>query len=361
MRFTHFGAAAALVATAAHAFLLPPTITEAESDIVDILPFEDALSIKDRVMELSCPGCPVSVTDIEGKVHTAQAESVLRLNFTLAFNGQGDQLLLNGHPLYPVDPLSSSFTEPLTADQVVKSPDGSWQYAASPKLGYALAVAHPSGPSSDEMGLVTIKLEILEVVEKFIHGIPPVVLKLVETPSGKLMIGDAEIVPTPSSKSAPSDSNKECTTTLCKWRAIIADKLSKVKGCAGKKGNDHGKQGGVRPHGHGRPRPHGAHRPHRHHHRRGGFARFLRSIVLHVFIPIMIGVVVGVTTSLIGMVAGHLIVFIWRTLFRRGQRGQYCRLQQEVIVEDGDDKKFLEPQGPPPIYEAVLVDEKASE
>lgn len=367
MRFTQLGAATALVAGAqiAQAFLLPPTITEAESDIVNILPFENAVSIKDRVMEVNCPGCPVAISDLEGKMHSTQAESILRLNFSLSFNDQ-DRLLMNDIQIYPVAAESATFMGLLTADQLVKSPAGTWEYSSSPKLGYSLILSHPSVTSNNEqLDLVLVKLEVLEVADKFVHGIPAIVIKLLETPSGKLMIGDTEIIPAPSRVSTPTDSDKECTSTLCKWRAIIADKLSKIKGCVGKNRHSQGKHGqGIRPHGHGRPRPHGPHRPHRHHHRRGGFARFLRSIVLHIFIPIMIGVVVGVTTSLVGMVVGHLIVFIWRILFRRGQRGQYHRVQD--IVEDGEDKSFLEPQGPPPTYEeapayeVAVVNEKAS-
>ena len=368
MRFTQLGAATALVATA-QAFLLPPAITAADNDVVNILPFEDAVGIKDRVMEIDCPGCPVAISDIDGNKHFSQVESVLRLNFSLSLN-DNDQLLLNDLPIYPVDFDFGTVMVPLTADQLVKSPAETWEYVATPKLGYSLAVAHIStGLNNEQLDLVSIKLEILEVADKFVHGIPVVELKLVETPSGKLMIGSAEIQSTPSGVSAPTDSEKECTTIICKWRAIIADKLSKIKGCSGKKGRpgSHGKYGsGARPHGHGRPRPNGPHRPHRHHHRRGGLVRFLRSIVLHVFIPIMIGVVVGVTVSLVGMVAGHLIVFLWRVLYRRGQRGQCRRVQQEVAGDD-ETKSFLEHQGPPPTYEDApayeehMVDDKDSE
>jgi uncharacterized membrane protein YdjX (TVP38/TMEM64 family) len=82
----------------------------------------------------------------------------------------------------------------------------------------------------------------------------------------------------------------------------------------------------------------------------------------------MIGVVVGVTTSLIGMVVGHLIVFFWRILFRRGQRGQYRKVQQEEAADEGDKtKSFVEHRGPPPTYEEApayeeaVISEKASE
>lgn len=374
MRLTQLGAATALVA-ASQAFLLPPAITSTDNDIINTLPFEDAVNIKDRIVEIDCPGCPVRVTDIEGNIHSAHPENVLRLNFSLSLK-DNDQLFMNDVQIYPIDPRSASFMEPLTADQLVKSPAGTWEYAASPKLGYALAISHPATSSNNEqLDLVDVKIEILQVDNQLVNLVDAVVMKLLETPSGKLMIGDVQIIPIPSQRpiSKPTDGNQECTTMICKWRAIIADKFSKIKGCAGKArpgahGSKHGS--GIRPHGHGRPRPHGPHRPHRHHHRHGGFARFLRSIVLHVFIPIMIGVVVGVTTSLIGMVVGHLIIFLWRVLFRRGQRGQYRRVQQEeTLVKDEDDetRSFLNQQGPPPTYEEApayeeaVIDEKASE
>ena len=219
MRFAQLGAAAALLA-ATQAFLLPPTITKADADIVNTLPFEDAVNIKNRVMEVACPGCPVVIPDIQGTMHMAQVESVLRLNFSLSFN-DNDQLLLNSAQIYPIDPLSSTFMEPLTADQLVKSPTGTWEYAASPKLGYSLAITHPATSSNNEqLDLVAIKIEILEVADKFVDGIPIVVLKVLETPSGKLMIGDAEIMPAPARNpsSSPADNGKECTTVICKWK-----------------------------------------------------------------------------------------------------------------------------------------------
>jgi hypothetical protein len=348
MRFTHMGAASALLA-ASQAFLLPPTITEAEDDIVNTLHFDDANFIKDHVMEINCPGCPVAIADVTGKIHLSQVENALRLNFSLS-RSDNDQLLLNDIQIYPVDPHARGFMEPLTVDQLVKSSADTWEYAASPNLGYSLTIAHPTtSPKDEQLDLVTVKLEVLEVADKFVSGIPIVTLKLLETTSGKLMIGDAEIGPGISKTSVPTGSDEECTTMLCKWRAIIADKVATIKGCAGKsRSGAHGKHGsGVRTHGHGRPHPHGPH--HRHHHKHGSFARFLRSVVLHVFIPIMIGVVVGVTTSLVGMIVGHLIVFIWRMLFRRGQ---YRKVHHEVLtVEVEETKSFLDHQGPPPTYE----------
>jgi hypothetical protein len=284
---------------------------------------------------------------------------MLRFNFSIA-HGEIDRLMLNGHEIYPMDPRSVDFID-LTADQLIKSPEGTWNYAATPHLGWGLChgcgVPDLSSSDQSEIQLKTVRVEILEIAGRFINGFPIMDIKLLQTPSGKLMIGDASIM----ENTVSLAQDQECTTILCKWRAIIADKVSKMKGCGGKR------PGAVtvpmvkpmaKPshHGHSRPRPaHGAHRPHRHHHHRhGGFARFLRSIVFHVFIPIMIGVVVGITASLVGMIVGHIVIFIWRILFRRGERAQYCRRQREERVSKDDDdesKGFLEHENPPPVYE----------
>jgi len=373
MRFAQLRAAAALLSVSQTlAFLLPPEISAEDTDIIKTLPFEDAVAIDGRVMEINCPGCPV-VTNIEGKMHSAQVDSILQLNFTVSHDAF-DRLFLNGLQIYPLDS-HAAFMEPLTASQMVKASDNTWQYVSTPKLGYSLSVRHPlSSSNQDQLDLVAIHLEIVEVADKFLSGMPSIELKLLETPSGKLMIGDAQITAPKSPASKPTDDGQECTTTLCKWRAIVADKLSKLKGCGSKsrpepahfaegwspKAN-HGKH-------HGDHSEHRPHRPYRHHHRHGGFARFLRGVVLHVFIPVLIGIMVGITASLIGMVVGHIAIFVWRLLFRRGQRARYTRVQQDdAVIEESNDetKSFLDHQGPPPVYPEPPVyteaDEKAPE
>ena len=85
MRFSQLSVAAAGV-VAAQAFLLPPVITSADIDTVKALPFEDAVGIEDRVVEVSCPGCPVSV---------AQVDSMLQLNFSVSHDSGSDRLTLN--------------------------------------------------------------------------------------------------------------------------------------------------------------------------------------------------------------------------------------------------------------------------
>lgn len=365
MHFAKLGAAVSL-AQLGQAILLPPTLSSADSEIVNTLPFEESAINSGRQLDISCPGCPVIFNDLQGQAHYTDTENVLRLEFSIAQGEESDKLILNGVPIYPMEPLSEAFMQPLTAPQLIHT-DDNWNMAAEPVLGYSLSVKHPVHSEQDQLDLVSLHISIVEVANKFLSGIPSVEIKLLETPSGKLMLGDAEII---TSAPTPADGDQECTTVLCKWRAIVAAKLSKLKSGCGFK-NPSAAVGAVdesSPKDHGRPQPHiGRPRPghghgqghFRHHHHKHNLGRFMRNIAMHVLLPILVGVAVGITASLVGMLVGNLVVLVWRALFRR--EGQYSRVQSEeiVFVEDCEDesKGFLEVQGPPPTYE--FVDEKA--
>jgi len=220
------------------------------------------------------------------------------------------------------------------------------------------------------MGLVALRLEIVEIGQNLILGFPVIEAKLVETGSGQLMIGSVETI---RAQTMSSTLDQECTSIACKWRAIIADKISKLKGlkgCSGMKRpqpESSAHPAPAKPIHHGHPRPaFGAHRPHHHHHRHSGFAKFLRGLVFHVFIPIMIGVVTGIMASIVGMVVGHIAIFVWRLLFRRGQFARCHRQHEESIsINDEDAKSLLGNDNPPPVYEEApayegnVSDEKA--
>ncbi|RAL68504.1 hypothetical protein DID88_007232 [Monilinia fructigena] len=351
MRFITLGAGAAL-ATLSQAILLPPTISKSDTDIVNALPFDAAIEADGRMLAVDCPGCPISAQDIQGGRHD--------------FKG-----------------LNKLILERLAAPQLIKTTENKWVEAAEPDLGYALRIHKPiSYSKQDQIDLVIATLEIIEVGNKFVDTVDNIEIKILTTPSGKLMIGDAQVIsPSPKSHlSNPSDDGQECTTMLCKWRAIIEDKLSALKkGCGGKaqsashhnsphvNGNSrpHGQHGGPGPHGHhgghGDHGRHGGHgRPHRFSHKQHGITRFLRGVVLHIVIPVIIGIVAGITASLVGMIVGHIVIFMWRLLFRRGSQGSYTKVQQDDVAEEGvEDKSFIQHQGPPPVYEDVIREEKA--
>ncbi|EKD12484.1 uncharacterized protein L3040_008191 [Drepanopeziza brunnea f. sp. 'multigermtubi'] len=360
MRVPQLGALAVVVG-GVQSFLIPPEISTADADAINTLPAEAVVAgLTSRVIEIQCPGCPV-VTELKGKPDSAQPDSVLHFNFSTSHENGVDQVLVNGLQIYPIDPTMANFLEPLTASQMIKS-NGVWTEAGTPKLGFSLSVKHPPSSGPEFMQTVAIRLEIVEVADKFISGLPAIELNLLETPSGQLMIGNSSIS-APSSPARLTGDDKECSTIACKWRAIVADRLSKMKqglrkGCAGMRKRPTTKG---RPSGHSHPdhkaRPdHRPHAPSRHHHQHS-FAKFLRGIFLHVFVPVIIGVMVGITAGLIGMVVGHIVIFTWRSLFRSGQKNSaYAEVGQEDTKDE--TKGFLAFQGPPPQYADAAVPEK---
>ncbi|KAH8588100.1 hypothetical protein B0O99DRAFT_478225, partial [Bisporella sp. PMI_857] len=339
MRSTRLGAAAVMAGSLGQAFLLPPTISKGDADLIASLPVQDAAAATgEMVVDMACPGCPVNLVDVQGHVSTMKptVESILRFNLALSSTDDADRLMLNGYQLYPVEPTADDFSSILTADQLVRVTNG-WHYTGSPELGYMISVGHPNvGEGEQDIGLVAVHLEILQVSGKAVE-IPTIDINLLETPSGKLMIGNAILSPPKATK--PYD---QCTNFICRLKAIIASKFSEVKGkCGGQPKHSDPRPNIQSAHGHmGHPRPHGHHPSHRRH---GRFARFMRSLVFHVFIPIIIGVVMGITASLVGMIAGHFVLFLWRTFVRRGKKDQQ--------VQAEDSKGLLANQSPPPVYE----------
>jgi predicted small lipoprotein YifL len=234
MYFTKAGAVTAL-AGLGQAFLLPPTIHSADSEIVNTLPFEDAIAGEGMSLRLPCPGCPVVFKDTLGRDIATDIKNQLGLNFEVVHTPEDeeDKLVVNGLQLWPVG-ISASSIEPLTAPQFIYTDESTWDYAAEPQLGYSIFSQAPILSPDQELYLVKIQLEVIEVGNTFIKGIPAVEISLLRTPSGKLMLGDVMQMEAPAKELTPSDGDQECATALCKWRAILAEKLSSLKGCGRK-------------------------------------------------------------------------------------------------------------------------------
>lgn len=352
MRFTQLGSLAAL-AGFSQAFLIPSTISTADVKIVEAVPFEVEAALEGRVLEVNCPRCPVDGSE----AILRHADSILRFNVSIEHGDDSpDLLMVNGLQVFPVDPQATT-AKSLSADQLVKRPDGTWGYSSSPELGYSMSVK-PFHDGKQQLSVYGIHLRVIEVGTTFVRGIPAIDLKVLKTPSGKLMIASGQV----GAGRVPTVHKPQCPSLLCHWKAAIANKVEALKkGCGSKQARPHK---GPRPHGGhregGHRRPHHHPRPHQ-----NSFGRFVQSLVLHVLMPILIGVALGITASLVGMVVGHTAIFFWRLFFRRGERGQYCRVkQQEVVGEANEESKtFLENQGPPPVYEdaVVVVDEKTEQ
>jgi len=354
MRFTDFATIAAFSGVTT-SFLIPPPISKTDIDIVNALPFEIAAEGASSIVDLKCNGCPIAISSvIDGKTYwLKRVESSLQLNYTIEQNANTpDQLLINGIVVYPG---GLAGTEPFRATQNFDQ-CGPFDTISDVQLGYELSIL-PIKKDADSLELISVYLHIFEVADKFVDGIDAVELQLLKTPSGKLMIGSYTLEQSPTSLSMGiADEDKDCTSMLCKWRAIIADKLNHLKpklGCGKGKGNKNGHHKGQ-----GRPHVNGG-RPYsysdRRHHRHRGLVRFfhmLRTVAIHVLIPVFIGIGAGLAASVIGMFMGHLVVVVWRAI--RGGRPSYILVGQEEAADEED--KAIDPRGPPPVYEDIVVE-----
>lgn len=186
----------------------------------------------------------------------------------------------------------------------------------------------------------------------------------------------------------PHGTMKECKVlpeSLCKLRNLVEDKIMDMRqgmsqamtkgGCRGRK--HHRPSGGKLP-GHIKPhflRPNSHHhdmhaeedgmhahhgrphhmRPHGHHGHHRGYGHLMRSFsrgLAAVLIPTMAGIAVGMTVSLVGLVIGRLIGFLWIKCYRGGRRGyQSVRLDEEEEETDREDAE----------YEKVMVTKNTAE
>ncbi|KAF4912339.1 hypothetical protein CGCF415_v003892 [Colletotrichum fructicola] len=313
-------ATAGLAITATQAFVIVPEISDADNDIVNSLPFEQPVSetgILNKLVKLDCPGCPLTMRHHDGRYHTmTNIENHLELTFSVESDAAGlDHLLVNNFELYPK---AASWYSALRAPQVPAFTEAATKHPRkadpnTPQLGYSLAVRPVAMDKDQQLELLEIDLQIIEVGNSFVSDVPNVNVKLIKSPDGKLMIANVDMtettIPTPKEdEKTPAD----CTTLYCKWRAAILRNM-RGKHCGGRKHGMHG-QGRHGKHGHHGHHAHNAGHFRQHHHTWGQLAK---NITSHILLPILIGIVAGVSVSIIGMMVGTFVVCLWRVVVRR--------------------------------------------
>ncbi|EHK99062.1 hypothetical protein M7I_5061 [Glarea lozoyensis 74030] len=178
MHFTTLGAVTALTGLS-QAILLPPTISSDPSETFNTLPYdvENAAVGEGVSMNLPCPGCPVIFTDTLGRNIATEVKNRLGLNFEVIHGEEGvqDVLAVNGMQIWPIG-LSVLDVQELTAPQFIHTDANTWDYAAEPHLGYSIFNKSPVYSEKDDLNLIQIQLEIIEVGNTFIEGIPAVQL-----------------------------------------------------------------------------------------------------------------------------------------------------------------------------------------
>ncbi|KAL7621151.1 hypothetical protein AAE478_008467 [Parahypoxylon ruwenzoriense] len=384
MQLTAIIAAAGLAVSTTNAILLPPEISESDKDIVSTLPVPVEADInipkiaEAQTLKLKCPGCPVRIAHHgQGMALATDIPSHLELDFSIEPSDGADRLMLNGFELYPnADPFRNSLTAAVQPDYALR-PMKRPPHFKGPRpqsvqtLGFGMQTSPIAKNEEDSLELIMVELDIIEVGDVFVAGIPNVQIKLVKTPSGKLMIGEIATASTETMQNNPMDKQEECTTLLCKWKAVIMQKLASLrlhKGCGGRpahaKVHTQSEEDGSRQ---------GHHHQHEHGHHQKNWGLLFRNIASHILLPVAIGILAGVAASILGMMVGTFIVFLWRLVVRpAGSRrhhrhGHHHKASRHEVAAD-DEKSGLmtheeEVDTPPAYIESglVIVDDKKSE
>jgi len=369
MHFTKVGSLLAL-AGLSQAFLIPSTMSLPATKAVDAIPFEAQAASKSAEFMLDCPGCPVVLSTTK---KVSAAVSKLKINVAVQKNeGSEDSLYINNLPVLAAAD-SFSVVERMHADQLIQGPDNKWVVASHPELGYALRVTPFHDRKHKGMTAYDIHWRITEVANEVVRWTTVLAVKVIKNEEGRLMIANTHVSgphSPPKHDYVAVISAPECNSFMCRWKVTLFEKVGSFKKGCGRKGGppNHPRPNGIFKGPHGRPRPagfeHGRFRTHHRHGRHSTVARVINDIFNYIIIPMVIGAALGIIASIIGAVVGHLIVLVWRVLFRRGQRGQCSRQREETdVVKDGEVEKIglMDDQEAPPVYEDAVVVEKVEQ
>ncbi|KAM0280849.1 hypothetical protein ACHAQH_003879 [Verticillium albo-atrum] len=340
MLWKQLTAAAGLAATTAHAFVVVPEISGADKDIVNALPVHDSLpfeitdsSVETRKLKLDCPGCPIKF----GFDTKTDIKNHLDLVFTIDASGPVDRLLVNDFALYPK---TSSWYSSLRAPQVPDFVKEATKHHVkgtprNPQLGYSLSTRPLVKEDADQqLELIQLDFQVIEVGNYFIDGIPNINVKLVKTPAGKLMIGSIDTVETRPADQTPEE---ECRTFACKFFKSLKNMRP---GCGRKQGMGHA----------GHHDGHHGHHSHQHMRSHHTWRQLVKMITWGIILPVLVGLVAGVTVSIIGMAFGTAIVCLWRLVVRREspwvrsqcrRRGQVCAKASRNEMAVAEEKSGL--------------------
>ncbi|KAF2646287.1 hypothetical protein P280DRAFT_387047 [Massarina eburnea CBS 473.64] len=367
----------ALVAVAANAILIPPSVTAA--DLGDDSAMEITVNPMKRTVSLECPTCAFATKQGQALSWQQEAGNSFLLDFDVGTNE--DKLQVDGVQLYP--PTFGYFKEPFSVTQVDPSAEDGLRLRVT---GYMFHYSSAETVSEAGIELLPMTFRITSIEGQPVNP-PALTVNLLKDTNGRLMIASFETAK--DGEASPADQEKECNDwpLLCKWRAILADRINGLKssarkGCHKHKGNNPMAEEGIegkpphrfRPgHPHHEPRPHHMKGPHHHHHHHQSQHRlrmFLRRAFFTILVPILIGVFAGTLTYLIGMALGCVIAVVVAKV--RG-RAPYERIaledeEAEYIEEPSEKQIYAELPGyeAPPVYEEttekeVVVDENANE
>ncbi|KAF1988703.1 hypothetical protein K402DRAFT_391419 [Aulographum hederae CBS 113979] len=354
----------ATLAFGAQAFLLPPDVGM-ESVKGDGAPSLLAVDPLKQTVTAECQGC--------------KADNIV---FNIAVGSDATTLMLNGVQFYPpnlhneagpsMPPVTYAPTEESTSSEDLISTQQTSQVTG---WAFHAGTSHttPTGEELLDMAFRVVSIDDAAVL------VPRVQMTVIKDNEGRLLIHSAHAETAEETQEAVV---RECRRwpVVCRWRQILAAKLSVmragiVKGCGGARHRGgrpghgvlnkipgfpgvhggpprnmhhgphsfhdgagkpwmqaHGDEkmdGHHRPHhnGHahgGRPHAHG----HKHHHHMNKLHRVLRKIsmfVMAIVVPVAVGIMAGIVTYVVGMVVGCSLAWVWVRFFRGGKKG-YSRV-----------------------------------
>ncbi|KAI9715058.1 MAG: hypothetical protein M1812_006176 [Candelaria pacifica] len=379
------------LAVGASAFLIPSTVPSADEAFEGLNQF--GVDPHHQVLRLECPGCSFAQSNEKGGFDWVDnVANSLVLDFKAGRQNQDspESLMLNGVPFYPIN---LGIPQPLTAPQLrsdISLSDVEGTEPSNLGLSYTMET-HAAPVVAENQGheIVEIQLHIVALDNQAVDvdTVTLTILNPKDDAKDSMMIAR---VGTLHEESKPTDDDspevQECTRSplICKWEAIIKSKLRGLKASANNlkesaKGIKNPIKGCHFPKkewekiksGHHHEGPHGPYHPHNRHHRhhrhhgvRGVFHKIAR-VVMHVVVPIFIGIAAGITASLFGMAIGHLMVLCWVQFKRGGKKNPYTSVEQGEPEQDvfPEEKQGLATDGDLPKYQEVEVvtvsDEKA--
>lgn len=367
---------AGILALQASSFLIPLEVKVIQGEEAITTPFETPWTVQETTIELACPGCTYPGPAQEGIEYSEHDENylvstvqsmIIRGSGGVAYRPQelhvvvedSERLKINGQIFYPIGETMSTPIL-LLAPQIRKSDSTP---SRSHILGFAMEILPPATFANEEVEIISLQFTVLDIEGTPVQ-VDTVRFELIMT-EGNLMLAKVYSIPF-----AQSPGAAECTTSLCRIRAIFAQHirsaLEAFKGHAEKagawmsKGCHHGKDRKHFPHGknkgHGHKSP--KHHPHDHHKHHGHFTmhrlgHLLRKMLRFFIVPALLGVIGGLLASAVGMLVGQAIVYLWFRFHRGGNRGP-IRLTQAVVSEEEKDS-LVQNEELPPQYEDVEV------
>ena len=397
MHFTTLLSTSVLALTA-NAFLVPLEIAEdvqaAKAKAANVIP--SLFDHNTQSINLDCSSCPFALTSERNGAHewTNDIKSDLHMSFT----AERQHLFLNGKAFYPAT--IQDLPGALYAPQIKKDVESG--QGKDVKLSYAVEIDHDMAVDGNE--LITVTMSILGIDTEMIK-VDDIEIKTIKEADGSVSISQSATFTDHitnhilvqlllvSVNAVPASANDaKCGNIMCRVMTKFGQAMQKARAKAaaaaaasassakkikafcmrcfqrmrGHTSVSHSSDKTTHLPTHNVARPghfgaHGGSGMHQSSRSHNGLFHsvlsFARRIFMFVILPVMVGVVVGMTASAIGMLVGHCVVLLWLKYRRSGDK------QQGVYesVESEDKEEGLPPYDASGLPAYAYVDDEKKE